>query len=134
MILRSVASRSWATKSRWQRFFEDFGLVNQLQPDGDLAVGCGAEEGERLVDALDLEDRLLDVDGQGSADAKRRRAPDLVSGEKLRLLRVRQVHALHAEVSCQALGRYLAIAMHEHDEGVTVARLQHDRRYRGVGG
>ena len=70
------------------------------------------------VDAGQVQDGLLDVDGHGFASAEGRGAADAVAGVALGLGRIAGRDAFDAEDAGEIFGRHAAIAMHEHHQGL----------------
>src|SRR5688572_21703179 len=65
------------------------------------------------VDARQLADGLLAVDGHGALQAKGRSAAHLVAGMPVRHLGRTRRHALAPDLAREILGRYFTIAVHE---------------------
>src|SRR5262249_47760711 len=79
------------------------------------------------IDLRQLENRALEEYGQPFTCAERRSAADLIARVALRDIGLAGLDALEPRLAGQVLGRYLAIAVHQHDEWLAVLVLHHQR-------
>ena len=98
-------------------------LAQHARRDADQVAAPAAVD----ADAVELEDRRLDVDRHRLPGRERRRAADLVAARPLGRLGRARLDALGADRARQVLGADLAVAVHQDDQRLALLVL-HDER------